>query len=248
MILRAAAGGVTLGIPGMATPEILIVEDEQPIRDMLSFTLSRCGFAVRQAADAARAQLELAEARPDLIVIDWMLPGMSGLELIRTLKADRHRRSTPVIMLTARNSEDDRVYGLESGADDYLTKPFSPRELAARIRAILRPRKVPLDEDRVEVNGLTLDGASQRVSFGGDLLALTPAEYRLLELLMRNPDRAYTRSQLLDAAWGSGAYVDDRTVDVNIRRLRMQLERVRCDHLVQTIRGVGYRFSARVPE
>ena len=230
----------------MNTRNILLVEDEQPIREMVVFALTNAGYEVYQAADARQAQVCIAECLPDLILLDWMLPGISGIDYARRLKKDELTRELPIIMLTARAEEEDKVQGLESGADDYVTKPFSPRELVARIRAVLR-RGGPAGEDEIlRANGLTLDLASHRVSAGETLLEIGPTEYRLLEFFMSHPERVYSRGQLLDRVWGSNVYVEERTVDVHIRRLRKALEPHDFDALIQTVRGSGYRFSTRV--
>jgi two-component system phosphate regulon response regulator PhoB len=225
--------------------QILIVEDEQPIREMIAFALRRAGFEVSEAEDSGRARLQLADHRPDLVLIDWMLPDMSGLELTRHIKRESATRDLPVIMLTARAAEGDKVAGLDGGADDYVTKPFSPRELLSRINAVLRRTGAPSDEETVERGGLAMDRAAHRVSANGTDVPLGPTEYRMLEFFMLNPERVYTRSQLLDRVWGGNVYVEERTIDVHIRRLRKALEDVSMDHLIQTVRGSGYRFSSR---
>jgi two-component system phosphate regulon response regulator PhoB len=200
---------------------------------------------VREAADARSGRAEVANKRPDLLLVDWMLPDTSGLEFTRGLKRDRETRELPVIMLTARAEEGDKVAGLECGADDYITKPFSPRELLARINAVLR-RALPVEgSERVEIVGLVLDQSSQRVSVGEQTVALGPTEYRMLAFFMTHPERVYTREQLLDRVWGGNVYVEERTIDVHIRRLRKALEEFGYDRLIQTVRGSGYRFSAR---
>ncbi len=230
----------------MNAKHILIVEDEQPIREMITFALAGVGYEVREAADARQAQTALSERLPDLILLDWMLPGISGIDFARRLKKDDLTRELPIIMLTARAEEEDKVQGLESGADDYVTKPFSPRELVARIRAVLR-RGGPAAEDEIlRANGLSLDLASHRVSAGDALLEVGPTEYRLLEFFMSHPERVYSRGQLLDRVWGSNVYVEERTVDVHIRRLRKVLEPHGHEALIQTVRGAGYRFSTRI--
>jgi two-component system phosphate regulon response regulator PhoB len=230
----------------MNAKHILLVEDEQPIREMVVFALTNAGYEVYEAADARQAQVCIAERLPDLILLDWMLPGISGIDYARRLKKDELTWELPIIMLTARAEEEDKVQGLESGADDYVTKPFSPRELVARIRAVLR-RGGPAGEDEIlRANGLTLDLASHRVSTGETLLEMGPTEYRLLEFFMSHPERVYSRGQLLDRVWGSNVYVEERTVDVHIRRLRKALEPHGFDALIQTVRGSGYRFSTRV--
>jgi two-component system phosphate regulon response regulator PhoB len=225
--------------------QILIVEDEQPIREMIAFSLRRAGFEVSEAEDSHRARVQLTDSRPDLVLIDWMLPDMSGLELTRHIKRETSTRDLPVIMLTARAAEGDKVAGLDGGADDYVTKPFSPRELLSRINAVLRRSGGQSTEDNVELGGLSMDRAAHRVSANGTDVQLGPTEYRMLEFFMLNPERVYTRAQLLDRVWGGNVYVEERTIDVHIRRLRKALEDVSMAHLIQTVRGSGYRFSAR---
>jgi two-component system phosphate regulon response regulator PhoB len=225
--------------------QILIVEDEQPIREMIAFALRRAGYEVSEAEDSRRARVQLTDRRPDLVLIDWMLPDMSGLELTRHIKRETATRDLPVIMLTARAAEGDKVAGLDGGADDYVTKPFSPRELLSRINAVLRRTGGTSEEERVELGGLTMDRAAHRVSAQGADVPLGPTEYRMLEFFMMNPERVYTRAQLLDRVWGGNVYVEERTIDVHIRRLRKALEDVSMAHLIQTVRGSGYRFSAR---
>jgi two-component system phosphate regulon response regulator PhoB len=228
-----------------AAKQILVVEDERPIREMIAFGLRRAGFEVREAADARAGRAEVANKLPDLLLVDWMLPDTSGLEFTRALKRDRETRELPVIMLTARAEEGDKVAGLEGGADDYITKPFSPRELLARINAVLR-RSAPTEgAERIDIEGLVLDQSSQRVSAGEKTVALGPTEYRMLAFFMTHPERVYTREQLLDRVWGGNVYVEERTIDVHIRRLRKALEEFGYDRLIQTVRGSGYRFSAR---
>jgi len=229
----------------MPAKQVLIVEDERPIREMIAFGLKRAGFEVREAEDCRAARAALADQRPDLVLVDWMLPDMSGLELTRALKRDRETRELPVIMLTARAEEGDKVAGLEGGADDYVTKPFSPRELLARINAVLRRTTVNGVDEMIEFDGLALDQASHRVMVGERTVALGPTEYRMLEFFMTHPERVYTRDQLLDRIWGGNVYVEERTIDVHIRRLRKALEEFGYDRFVQTVRGSGYRFSAR---
>jgi len=229
----------------MSAKQILVVEDERPIREMIAFGLRRAGFEVREAADARSGRAEVANKLPDLLLVDWMLPDTSGLEFTRALKRDRETRELPVIMLTARAEEGDKVAGLEGGADDYITKPFSPRELLARINAVLRRATSAEGSERIEIEGLVLDQSSQRVSIGERTVALGPTEYRMLAFFMTHPERVYTREQLLDRVWGGNVYVEERTIDVHIRRLRKALEESGYDRLIQTVRGSGYRFSAR---
>lgn len=230
----------------MNAKRILIVEDEQPIREMVMFALTNAGYEAQEAADARQAQALLDGRLPDLLLLDWMLPGVSGIEFARRLKKTDLTRELPIIMLTARAEEEDKVQGLESGADDYITKPFSPRELVARIRAVLR-RGGPASEDEIlRAGDLALDLASHRVSVGETSLEMGPTEYRLLEFFMSHPERVYSRGQLLDRVWGSNVYVEERTVDVHIRRLRKVLEPHGLEALIQTVRGAGYRFSTRL--
>lgn len=229
----------------MQTKQILIVEDEKPIREMIAFGLRRAGFDVLEAEDCKAARARIADKRPDLLLVDWMLPDMSGLELTRSLKRDKETREVPVIMLTARADEQDKVSGLEGGADDYVTKPFSPRELLARINAVLRRTLPNGTEERIEIEGLVLDGASHRVMAGDQTVVLGPTEFRLLSFFMTHPERVYSRNQLLDRVWGGNVYVEERTVDVHIRRLRKALSGFGYDKFIQTVRGAGYRFSQR---
>ncbi|MEN9705890.1 MAG: hypothetical protein RLZZ393_1769 [Pseudomonadota bacterium] len=230
----------------MSARQILVVEDEKPIRDMIAFALKRAGYVVHEAPDCRSARNLLVDQRPDLLLADWMLPDMSGLELTRQLKRDPATRELPVILLTARAAEADKVAGLEGGADDYITKPFSPRELLARIQAVLRRSAGATGEERLSLEGLELDKAGHRVSAGDRTILMGPTEYRMLEFFMSHPDRVYSREQLLDRIWGGNVYVEERTIDVHIRRLRKALEETGHDRLVQTVRGAGYRFSARV--
>jgi len=230
----------------MSAKQILVVEDERPIRDMIAFGLRRGGFEVREAADVSAARASIADRRPDLVLIDWMLPEMSGLELTRSLKRDKDTQDVPVIMLTARADEQDKVMGLDSGADDYMTKPFSPRELLARINAVLRRFGAASSGELIEVEGLVLDAAGHRVTVDERTVQLGPTEYRLLSFFMTHPERVYSRAQLLDRVWGGNVYVEERTVDVHIRRLRKALEAFQYDRFIQTVRGAGYRFSTRM--
>lgn len=225
---------------------ILIVEDETAIRDMVAFALRKAGMDPIHAADARAAQIAIGEAIPDLILLDWMLPGISGLELARRLRRDDTTREVPIIMLTARGEESDRVNGLDTGIDDYVVKPFSTRELIARIRAVMRRTHGEDGEGVIEIGELKIDSAAHRVFARGQPLAIGPTEYRLLHFFMTHAERVYTRSQLLDHVWGGGVYVEERTVDVHIRRLRKTLEPSAQDGLVQTVRGAGYRFSVNL--
>ena len=229
----------------MPGKRILIVEDEPAIRQMIAFGLRRAGFEVREAVDYREARAALADQRPDLVLVDWMLPDMSGLELTRSLKRDRETRELPVIMLTARAEEGDKVAGLETGADDYVTKPFSPRELVARINAVLRRSGAVSLDHVVEFEALKLDQQGQRITVEGQTVPLGPTEYRMLEFFMTHPERVFSRDQLLDRLWGGNVYVEERTIDVHVRRLRKSLEKFGLDRLVQTVRGSGYRFSAK---
>ena len=229
----------------MTGKQILIVEDEKPIRDMIAFGLRRAGYVVREAEDCSEARSRIADSRPDLLLVDWMLPDQSGLELTRFLKRQKDTEDLPVIMLTARAEEQDKIAGLEGGADDYVTKPFSPRELLARVQAVLRRSSPTAAGGVLEAGALTLEVASHRVSAGGQTVPLGPTEYRLLHFFMEHPERVYSRSQLLDRVWGGNVYVEERTVDVHIRRLRKALEPCGCDALIQTVRGSGYRLSTR---
>ena len=227
----------------MAAQKILVVEDEQPIRAMIVFHLTRAGFETLEAADCRNARRLLADERPDMALIDWMLPDVSGLELTRMLKRDEDYEDLSIIMLTARAEERDKVSGLDSGADDYITKPFSPRELIARIQAVMR-RTNSRGNEIVKSGKLELDVAGHRLSCAGQEIRLGPTEYRLMRFLMTHPDRVYSRTQLLDRVWGANVYVEERTVDVHIRRLRKALSEQQADDYIQTVRGAGYRFSA----
>jgi two-component system, OmpR family, phosphate regulon response regulator PhoB len=223
---------------------ILVVEDEPAIQEVLKFNLGLHGHDVVVAEDAESAWRALNGPMPDLILLDWMLPGMSGVDLAKRIRADARLKNIPIIMLTARAEERDKVLGLEIGADDYITKPFSPRELLARIKAVLRRRAPEMGEEVVEIGGLRLDPISHRVYSGNQPLDLGPTEFRMLHFLMTHPERVYSRSQLLDHVWGDHVFVEERTVDVHIRRLRGALEGTGHDRLIQTVRGAGYRLSA----
>ena len=224
--------------------DILIVEDEASIREMVRFSVGHAGFNVREAGDIEQAYERIADRIPDLILLDWMLPDVSGIEFAMRLKQADLTRRIPLIMLTARTEEIDRLKGFEIGADDYVTKPFSPRELTARIKAVLRRSSPEDDEDQLEVNGLVLDMIGHRVKAQGTEIHMGPTEFRLLHFLMSNSDRAFSRDQLLDRVWGVNVYVEDRTVDVYIRRLRKVMAPFGYDRLIQTVRGLGYRLSA----
>ncbi|MCF8177389.1 MAG: phosphate regulon transcriptional regulator PhoB [Sulfuritalea sp.] len=224
--------------------KILVVEDEPSIQALIEVNLRRAGHAVQIAADAETARGMVREALPDLVLLDWMLPGMSGADFARMLRSEPRTRSLPVIILTARAEERDKIEGLELGADDYVTKPFSPRELVARIKAVLRRHAPQATEDAVELGGLRLDPTTHRITAGDTVMNLGPTEFRLLHFLMTHPERVHSRGQLLDQVWGDHVFVEERTVDVHIRRLRAALEAGGYDALVQTVRGSGYRFSA----
>lgn len=224
---------------------ILVVEDEPAVREMLVFALERAGFVIMAAGDAVQAQTMMAECTPDLMLIDWMMPGLSGVDFTKRLKNGEASRRIPIIMLTARSDEMDKVRGFDVGADDYVTKPFSPRELVARIKAVLR-RTAPVSQDKImEIEGLRLDPAGHRVTAHGNAVDLGPTEFRMLNFFMAHPERVYSRGQLLDKVWGTEVYIEERTVDVHIRRLRKALAEHGHDRLIQTVRGTGYRFSAR---
>lgn len=224
---------------------IMVVEDEPAIQELIAFNLKQAGHFVIEAPSAEQANSMIKETLPDLILLDWMLPGMSGIEFARKIKGDSYTKAIPVIMLTARGEEQDKLKGLETGADDYVTKPFSPRELNARIKAVLRRRAPQMTDELVEVAGLALDPLTHRVTGHSAPVNLGPTEFRLLHFFMTHPERVHSRSQLLDNVWGNQTYIEERTVDVHIRRLRRALEPTRHDALVQTIRGAGYRLSQR---
>ena len=224
--------------------QILVVEDEPAIQELVGYNLELAGHRVVRAETAEAARDALTRELPDLIVLDWMLPGMSGMEFARRVRSDSRTRNIPIIMLTARAEENDKLAGLESGADDYITKPFSPRELNARVKAVLRRRAPELTEDAVEMDGLRLEPQLHRVLGNGAPLPLGPTEFRLLHFFMTHPERVHTRAQLLDHVWGDHVFVEERTVDVHIRRLRKALEVTGHDRLIQTVRSAGYRMSA----
>jgi len=228
----------------MAT-NILVVEDDAAIRDMLCFSLRHAGFICEAVGDAERGLEAVKLQRPHIILLDWMLPGIDGIEFIRRLRSNDYMADIPVIMLTAKGESEDLVKGLSVGADDYVNKPFSPSELVARIKAVLRRCSLPDtdSEETLKHGTVILDMKSHRVSIGGDRVDLGPTEFRLLHFFMKNPERAYSRGQLLDHVWGDTVYIEERTVDVHIRRLRKALESSKNDHLIETVRGVGYRFA-----
>ncbi|WP_257280329.1 MULTISPECIES: phosphate regulon transcriptional regulator PhoB [unclassified Endozoicomonas] len=224
---------------------ILIVDDEAPIREMVTVALEMAGYDCLEAADAKEAHSLIVDNKPDLILLDWMLPDVSGIELARRLKRNELTSEIPIVMLTAKGEEDHKIQGLETGADDYITKPFSPRELAARLKAVLRRTGGFDNQSPIVINGLELDPVSHRVSIDGSPAEIGPTEYRLLQFFLTHQERAYTRGQLLDQVWGGNVYVEERTVDVHIRRLRKALGD-NYEAFVQTVRGTGYRFSTRV--
>lgn len=223
---------------------ILVVEDEPAIQSLIEVNLRRAGYDVLLAGDAEVAQKLVNDVLPSLVLLDWMLPGMSGVDFARRLRGDPRTRDLPVIMVTARAEERDKIEGLEIGADDYITKPFSPREMVARVRALLRRHAPQMTDMPVEVSGLRLDPATHRVTLNGQVVNFGPTEFRLLHFLMTHPERVHSRTALLDQVWGDHVFVEERTVDVHIRRLRAQLEPVAAEGLIQTVRGSGYRFSA----
>lgn len=230
----------------VADTRVLVVEDEDPVRELLAATLEGAGYKVLEASDAEQAKQLLGDQSPELLLLDWMLPGMSGLEFTRWLKREEGLKDIPIIMLTARGEENSKVVGLEAGVDDYVTKPFSTRELLARIKAVMR--RVGADRsDLIKIDsGLQIDLTQHRVTAEDTAIHVGPTEFRLLHFFMTHPERVYSRSQLLDQVWGRNVYIEERTVDVHIRRLRKALEPYGFDGLVQTVRGVGYRFSAQL--
>jgi len=224
---------------------VLIVDDEAPIREMIAVALEMAGYDCMEADSAQTAHPMIIDRKPDMVLLDWMMPGISGIEFARRLRKDEMTSDIPIIMLTAKTDEDNKIQGLETGIDDYITKPFSPRELVARLKTVLRRTTPKGVEEPITIDGLTLDPVSHRVSSELKPLELGPTEFRLLQFFMTHQDRAYTRSQLLDLVWGGNVYVEERTVDVHIRRLRKALGD-RHDYLIQTVRGTGYRFSSQV--
>lgn len=224
---------------------ILVVEDEPSIQELIAASLQHSGHRTLRADSAEDAVRLVNDTLPDVVLLDWMLPGMSGIQYARRLRSEERTRDLPIIMLTARSEEHDKVSGLEAGADDYLTKPFSPRELQARIKAVLRRRAPQMTEDCVDVEGLRIDPVTHRVTGGGKPIELGPTEFRLLHFFMTHAERVHSRAQLLDQVWGDHVFVEERTVDVHIRRLRASLEATGHDRLIQTVRGTGYRFSAQ---
>ena len=228
-------------------PTALVVEDEPAILELIRINLVDAGYDVQGTADAEAARRMIDAALPDLLLLDWMLPGQSGLALARQLRADKRTRELPIIMLTARSDEADKVAGLEAWVDDYVTKPFSPRELKARIKSVLRRRAPEAAQEPLAVGALRLDPLTHRVTADGKDAALGPTEFRLLKFLMARPDRVHSRAQLLDMVWGDHVYIEERTVDVHIRRLRLALEPFGADRMIETVRGSGYRLVAKPP-
>lgn len=224
-------------------PTILVVDDEPAIRQMLVFALSGEGYTYFEAGDSEEAQKQIAEHRPDLLLLDWMMPGLSGMDLARRLKRDPDTKNLPIIMLTARGEEHDKIKGLDTGADDYITKPFSTQELLARVRAVLRRSTDTRPAEVLEVDSLRLDLETHRVTINNQPIDLSPTEFKLLHFFVSHPERVYTRAQILDNVWGSNVYIEERTVDVHIRRLRKLLAEHQFDDYIQTVRSVGYRFS-----
>ncbi|OGT72370.1 MAG: phosphate regulon transcriptional regulatory protein PhoB [Gammaproteobacteria bacterium RIFCSPLOWO2_12_47_11] len=225
--------------------KILIVEDEAAIREMLGYTLMKEGYVCQEAADVEQARAIVLKDRPDLILLDWMLPGVSGIDFARRLRSDTDTRNIPIIMLTAKGEEDDKIRGLDTGVDDYITKPFSTKELLARLRAVMRRYSNEGQLGIIEIDGLVLDPETYRVTARDKIIEISPTEFKLLHFFITHPERVYSRSQLLDHVWGQNVYVEERTVDVHIRRLRKTLEPFGFDRLIQTVRSVGYRFSTR---
>jgi two-component system phosphate regulon response regulator PhoB len=226
-------------------PVVLVVEDEPSIQELISVGLARNGHTVRRAMNGEEAMRQVGEVLPDVILLDWMLPDLSGPDFTRRLRADARTREVPVIMLTARAGEDDKVQGLASGADDYVTKPFSPRELEARIQAVLRRRAPQLTSEAVQIEGLAINPATRAVTGNGRGLKMSPTEFELLHFFMTHTDRVYSRTQLLDHVWGDHVFIEERTVDVHIRRLRDALSPSGHESLIETVRGAGYRFLSR---
>jgi len=224
-------------------PSVLIVEDEPSLVELLSYNLERAGFAIAVARDGEEALLAMREKRPDVVLLDWMLPYVSGIEICRRMRRDSETRGVPIIMLTARGEEDDRVRGLDAGADDYITKPFSPGELVARVRAVLRRSRPSFGEEALRYADITMDLAAHRVTRGEAPVALGPTEFRLLRFFMEHPGRVFSREQLLDNVWGRDAYIEPRTVDVHIRRLRKAMNVAELPDLIRTVRSAGYALD-----
>ena len=225
---------------------VLVVEDEAAIAELISLNLRHAGYEVTLAATADQAQIEVARVLPDLVILDWMLPGQSGLSLAKRWRSEQRTRELPIIMLTARADETDKVAGLDAGADDYLAKPFSTNELMARIRAVLRRKAPEALDSAVEVGRLRLDPATRRVSVGEQDIKVGPTEFRLLHFLMTHPERVHSRAQLLDRVWGDHVFIEERTVDVHVKRLREALSPAKCSQMIETVRGAGYRLTTQV--
>jgi len=232
----------------MKKQTILIVDDEAPIREMIASALEPAGYKILQAENASKAHGLIIDEEPDLMLLDWMMPGTTGVELMRRLKRDEQTNALPIIMLTAKVAEDNMVQGLESGADDYVSKPFSPKNLIARIKAVLRRSDGEAPQEPFKVDQLIFDPVSHRVSISGTPINLGPTEFRLLNFFLSHPERVYSRNQILDYVWGGNAYMDERTIDVHILRLRKALLLEGHDRLIQTVRGAGYRFSAKISD
>jgi len=233
------------GDTGLMKGKILIVDDEAPIREMLGYTLMKAGYSLHEAADAEQARPLLAAEKPDLVLLDWMLPGMNGVDYARCIRDDPDTKDIPIIMLTARGEALDKVRALDTGADDYITKPFSTEELLARIRALMRRANSQDANVVISVDGLTLDPETFRITIDDQTVEVSPTEFRLLHFFISHPERVYTRSQILDQVWGQNVYVEERTIDVHIRRLRKTLEPSGYARFIQTVRSVGYRFSSK---
>lgn len=226
---------------------VLVVEDESAIAELISINLRHAGYEVTIAPDAIRAASEVDRVLPDLVILDWMLPGQTGLSLAKRWRSEARTKDIPIIMLTARGDEPDKIAGLDAGADDYLTKPFSTNELMARIRAVLRRKAPEALDSAVEVGGLRLDPATRRVSRGDQEVKVGPTEFKLLHFFMTHPERVHSRAQLLDRVWGDHVFIEERTVDVHVKRLREALAPVRCSQMIETVRGAGYRLTQQVP-
>ena len=229
----------------MPKKTVLVVDDEPAIRDMLTMVLEAASFVVLEAENARLAHAVIIDRRPDIVLLDWMMPGTTGLELLRRLKRDPLTKNVPIIMLTAKAEEGGKVAGLDSGADDYVSKPFSPRELVARIKAVLRRISEDEVKEIIEAGSLRFDPISHLVTIAGEEITLGPTEYRLLHFFLKHQNRVFSRDQILDFVWGANVYLDERTIDVHIRRLRKSIAVAGCDQYVQTVRGAGYRFSIR---
>jgi two-component system phosphate regulon response regulator PhoB len=226
-------------------PNVLIVEDEPPLVELLSYNLEKAGFQAQIARDGDEALLAVEERRPDLVLLDWMLPYVSGIEICRRLRRNPETRDLPIILLTARGEEDDRIRGLEAGADDYVVKPFSPSELVARVRTVLRRTRPAFDQDLLTYGDIAMDLTTHRVSRADAPVELGPTEFRLLRFLMEHPGRIFSREQLLDSIWGHDAYIEPRTVDVHIRRLRKAMNLPGTDDLIRTVRSAGYALDLK---